>query len=91
MKTKNLTELTENLDLKSKLAILGIIDLKVESDMEKVMNKLDSMEHKMMSIQDSMEHKMVSIQDSIKMKMNTVMWVISILTMLGFILNKIKF
>jgi hypothetical protein len=80
MKTKNLTELTDNLDLQSKLAILGIIDLKVESDMEKVMNKLDSM-----------EHNIKSIKESVNFKLNTVMWVFGIgFTFLGIVITLLK-
>ena len=47
MKTKKVAELADNLPTKEKLIILELIDLKVESDMEKVMNKIESLNTKM--------------------------------------------
>ncbi|WP_375334488.1 hypothetical protein [Flagellimonas sp. C4] len=46
MKTTELAEQVDNLPKKQKMAILGIIDLKVENDMEKVLHKLDTMGNK---------------------------------------------
>jgi len=47
MKTKDFAEQVESLPKKHKMAILGIIDLKVENDMEKVLHKLDAMKTEM--------------------------------------------
>lgn len=47
MKTKDFAEQVENLPKKHKMAILGIIDLKVENDMEKVLHKLDAIKTEM--------------------------------------------
>ncbi|WP_127023576.1 hypothetical protein [Flagellimonas beolgyonensis] len=46
MKTKDFAEQVESLPKKHKMAILGIIDAKVETDMEKIMHKLDAMDTK---------------------------------------------
>lgn len=43
MKTVEIAKHIENLPESEKNAILAIIDLKVENDMDKVMSKLDSM------------------------------------------------
>lgn len=43
MKTVEIAKHIENLPKDEKNAILAIIDLKVENDMDKVMSKLDSM------------------------------------------------
>ena len=47
MRASQFAEQLENLPKDQKMAILGIIDLKVENDMEKVLHKLDSMENSM--------------------------------------------
>tara|TARA_R100000789_G_C2901686_1_gene120562 strand:+ start:265 stop:495 length:231 start_codon:yes stop_codon:yes gene_type:complete len=47
MKTTELAEQVNDLPKKQKMAILGIIDLKVENDMEKVLHKLDAMKTEM--------------------------------------------
>ena len=55
MKTSQFAEQLENLPKDQKMAILAIIDLKVENDMEKVLHKLDSMEKSMNSRFESMD------------------------------------
>ena len=55
MKTSQFAEQLENLPKDQKMAILGIIDLKVENDMEKVLHKLDSMEKSINSRFESMD------------------------------------
>ena len=44
MNLEDVSTQSEKLDKKSKNAILALIDIKTDSDMDKVLNKLDSME-----------------------------------------------
>jgi len=44
MRTKKVSELVDNLPKEQKNAILGIIDLKIESDMKTVLQKLEQIE-----------------------------------------------
>lgn len=57
MKTKDFAEQVKHLPEKEKLAILGIIDLKVENDMEKVLQRIDSMKAEMKAEMRTMDNK----------------------------------
>ncbi|WP_421805737.1 hypothetical protein [Flagellimonas sp.] len=57
MKTKDFAEQVENLPKEQKMAILGIIDLKVDNDMEKVLQRIDSMNAEMKAEMRTMENK----------------------------------
>tara|TARA_R110000868_G_scaffold410679_1_gene699702 strand:- start:100 stop:360 length:261 start_codon:yes stop_codon:yes gene_type:complete len=76
MKTQKIVELSENLDNKNKLAILAIIDLKTDSDMEKLLDRMDLMQKSNDLMQKSLESKL----DSVNIKYNIVIGAISLLT-----------
>ena len=80
MKLTDFQKEIAKLDTESKNAILALIDLKTETDMEKALSEIKN-------IRISMENKM----ESVNFKLNTVMWVIGVLTVLGYLLPKIKF
>ena len=77
MKTKKVAELADNLPTKEKLSILELIDFKVESDMEKVINKIESLDNRI---------------NGLHSKMTTVLWVIGIgFTLMGSFITILKF
>jgi len=57
MKTKDFAEQVANLPEKQKMAILGIIDLKVENDMDKVLHRLDGIRAEMKAEMKAMENR----------------------------------
>ena len=67
MKTNQLNKEIQKLNLpdEQKSAILQIIDLKTEDNMEKVLNRMDLIQSEMRSIRDSMQAEIGSIRDSI--------------------------
>ena len=75
MKTTELVKLAEGLPEKQKLAILSIIDLKTEQDMEKVLDRIDLM-------QGVLENKINGLDIEIKglnVKYNVLLGAISLL------------
>ena len=75
-----MTKLSKYHDLVSKLdedkvvAIVGLIDLKTEDDMDKVLNKLDTIESKIDARLDSLESKLDAKISSLKSSVNMIRW-----------------
>lgn len=57
MKTKDFAEQVENLPKNHKMAILGIIDLKTDNDMDKVLQRLDGIQAEMRAEMKAMENR----------------------------------
>ena len=67
MKLNKLNEDIKKLELpeKQKNAILQLIDLKTEQEMEKVLNRFDAMQSEISSIKESMQSEIRSVNDKI--------------------------
>ena len=67
MKLNKLNEDIKKLKLpeKQKNAILQLIDLKTEQEMEKVLNRFDAMQSEISSIKESMQSEIRSVNDKI--------------------------
>ncbi len=69
----NLTKVADNLEAipsNQREAIINLIDIKVESDMEKVLQKLDSMETKLDAKIDALETKFDTKIDALNTKID---------------------
>lgn len=80
-------ELVSQLDKDNVVAIIGLIDLKTEEDMDKVLNKLDAMDQKFEARLDAMDQKFEAKFDAMDHKISSIKWwLVSIATIsLGII------
>ena len=74
MKTNQLNKEIQKLNLpdEQKSAILQIIDLKTEDNMEKVLNRMDLIQAEMRSIRDSLQSEIGSIRDSLQSEIGSI-------------------
>ena len=74
MKLNKLNEDIKKLELpeKQKNAILQLIDLKTEQEMEKVLNRFDAMQSEISSIKESMQSEISSIKESMQSEIRSV-------------------
>ena len=69
-------KLTSQLDRDDALVILQLIDLKAKSDMDKVLNKLDSMEKGFNAQLFALNNRLDNLEKSVDSRFSTLYWVL---------------
>lgn len=85
MKAKEIFELSSQLDQKSRLAILNLIDIKAESDMKEMKAQFKALDTTFRAFESKLDLKLSSLESKIdhveaklESKISTMFWVVAV-------------